>query len=114
MTLPEIIGKRVSEARQAKRLSQEALAELIEKAIPTISNIERGKVYTSLDTLEKIAKGLSKPVSYFFEDVEAIGRMKPARYSLEQEALGQLKRLTDRDAELALSLLKAFVKHRAA
>lgn len=40
--------------------------------------------------------------------------MKPARYSLEQEVLGQLKRLTDRDAELALSLLKAFVKHRAA
>ena len=43
MTVKELIGKRIKEARQARRLSQEALSEKVSLSAKYLSSIERGK-----------------------------------------------------------------------
>lgn len=57
------IGKRIREARKAKGMTQEELAESISKTIETVSNIERGVKLPGLSTLEDIRKVLDVKLS---------------------------------------------------
>ncbi|MEJ8559835.1 helix-turn-helix transcriptional regulator [Yoonia sp. GPGPB17] len=54
-------------ARQQKGLTQAQLAEAIDKAFETISNIERGKTAPNFSTLYDIANVLGLPMREFFE-----------------------------------------------
>lgn len=60
------LGLRISYLRKIKNLSQEDLAESINKSKNTISNIERGCNSAKLDTYEDIAKALSVSVTELF------------------------------------------------
>lgn len=53
-----IIGKRIKEVRKKRRLSQEALAELIDKSPTYISYIETATKHLSLETMVDIANAL--------------------------------------------------------
>ena len=44
------IGKRLSQARKAKKLTQEQLSELIGVSVSEISRIETGRNSTTIDT----------------------------------------------------------------
>lgn len=61
------IGIRVKAARTQKGLTQAQLAETIDKAFETISNIERGKTAPSFLTLGDIADVLGLPMREFFD-----------------------------------------------
>lgn len=61
------IGQRVKAARLQKGLTQAELAEAIDKAFETISNIERGKTAPNFSTLSDIAEVLGMPLKEFFE-----------------------------------------------
>lgn len=61
------IGLRVKFARLQKGLTQAELAEAINKAFETISNIERGKTAPNFSTLADIADVLGLPLKDFFE-----------------------------------------------
>ena len=52
------LGKRIKKIRESKNFTQEYLAELVGIEQATLSNIERGKSYPSVDTLQKIADSL--------------------------------------------------------
>ena len=54
-----LIGKRIKEHRQRRNLTQEMLAELIEKSSGYISLVETGRKKASLDTLLSISKVLN-------------------------------------------------------
>ena len=54
----ELLGKRLRELRKRKGISQEKLAELINVDPTTISNIENGKNYPSMMTLENLLEVL--------------------------------------------------------
>ena len=54
----KIIGKSIKQARKRKKLSQETLAEIIDKSSSYISYIETGKKHLSLETLVDIANAL--------------------------------------------------------
>ena len=54
----KIIGKNIKQARKGQKLTQEALAELIDKSTSYISYIETGKKCLSLETLVDIANCL--------------------------------------------------------
>ncbi|GHU04404.1 transcriptional regulator [Alphaproteobacteria bacterium] len=56
--------------REAQGLTQLQLAELLCKSVETISNFERGKVVTSLYTLERLAHHLRVKVRDFFDEDE--------------------------------------------
>ncbi len=54
MSIQKQLGKRIQELRKIRGLSQEKLAEKIDIAINTMSNIERGNAFMTSVTLEKI------------------------------------------------------------
>ena len=85
MDLKSHIGIRMKSARRRAGLTQEQLSEAVDKAVETISNIERGHSVTGVETLEQIAKALGTPVSYFFEDFPHKRRITPRRAELQQQ-----------------------------
>ena len=60
------IGARVKQARKAKKLTQAEVADRLGKAVETISNIERGASWTSLEMLENLSQLLGGRVEGFF------------------------------------------------
>lgn len=65
--LKKQFGKRVQQLRQAKKITQEELAEKVGVSIESISNIERGIHGPSFDNLEKIILALNVPAKTLFE-----------------------------------------------
>jgi transcriptional regulator with XRE-family HTH domain len=111
MDLKSHIGMRVKSARRRVGLTQEQLAEATEKAVETISNIERGHTYTGLETLEKIAVVLETPVSYFFEGYTPERRGQRRRLELQQRLLETADKLSEREIALAIRLLGVLRGH---
>ncbi len=67
-TLRNQLGGRLRAVREAKRLTQQQLADLLGKSIETISNFERGKTLPSLVTLEQMARVLKVSMGEFFDN----------------------------------------------
>ena len=63
------LGQRIREAREAKGLSQEQLAELISRNQHSVSEYESGKRRIYANDLPSIAHVLGVSVIYFFQDV---------------------------------------------
>ena len=61
--LKKTIGTRVKLARAKTNFTQEQLAEKIEKSVETVSNIERGLVLPTIETLLQIATILKTTVA---------------------------------------------------
>lgn len=82
----ELVGKQIKKARQSKALSQGQLAEKVGISRMMISRYEVGYSEVPIERLQKIAKILEKPVSYFFgeESVENSSKVwKEAQRYLE-------------------------------
>lgn len=60
-------GKRVSEVRRSRGLTQQELAEKVNMSVVAIAYIETGKRWARLGTLSKIAKSLKVNVSDLFK-----------------------------------------------
>lgn len=60
----EIIGRRLREARIAKGLTQEYVANMVDVNTSHISNIENNRVKISLSTLIKVCDTLGTTVDY--------------------------------------------------
>ena len=96
------IGLRVKAARTQKGLTQPQLAEAIDKAFETISNIERGKTAPNFSTLHDIANVLGLPMREFFElDHEDIS---DARQRLLMQLNTMIAQMDDRQLNLLLKL----------
>jgi len=61
------IGIRVQGLRKKRGLSQEALAEAIERSTDTVSNIERGFSSTRIETMFRIADVLTTTLTELFD-----------------------------------------------
>lgn len=61
-----IFGKKVAELRKKRQMSQEALADKCNLHRTYIGAIERGEKSPTLNTVEKIAKGLNVEIYEFF------------------------------------------------
>ncbi len=106
--LKHAIGLRLRDLRNVQNITQETLAEMIERTPETVSNIERGKFLPSLDTLERISKGLHISLSSFFEKDEHRSMKFVRSYEIEFRLRKALEPLTDEDIETALRLLETF------
>jgi transcriptional regulator with XRE-family HTH domain len=62
------LGKKIKMARVELDLNQTELADKIGAKQKSISNYETGTALPSLATLEKIAKVLKRPASYFLDE----------------------------------------------
>jgi transcriptional regulator with XRE-family HTH domain len=101
------IGLRVKSARRATGLTQAELAEKLERAVETISNIERGQALPGLEMLAAIADATKVSVIYFLEGFDRQRKVSPSRQAQEQAALDAVRALPDRQLALLLRLVRA-------
>ena len=103
------IGLRVKAARTQKGLTQAQLAEAIDKAFETISNIERGKTAPNFSTLADIADVLGLPMREFFDvDHEDV---TDDRQRLLMQVNTLVSQLDDRQLNLLLKLGQVLREH---
>lgn len=66
MILKKELGKRIQQLRKSKKMTQEALAEIIDIDPKNVSKIENGNHYPSAETLVAIAKALDVEIFELF------------------------------------------------
>jgi len=107
MNLKTRIGLRIKLARRQKKFTQAQLAEALDKAVETISNMERGTALTGLETLLRISEVLDVKIGYFFEGAEDRRNVSASRLELEEELMAIARQLRDPEMRLAIALVQA-------
>ncbi len=64
-------GRKIKKLRKAKGLSQEELAERIDRTVDTVSNIERGVSAPRLETVYDLAAVLDVPLHILLQQTDA-------------------------------------------
>jgi len=93
--LKRLFGRKVQALREQQGLTQEQLAERIERTVDTVGNIERGANSTRLETVARIAEvlGLELPELFEFEDADIAGRAR------RRQASSLVRELSEQDDE---------------
>ena len=105
--LKQRIGSRVRAARLHAGLSQDKLAERINRTPESISNIERGQQLPALDTLLDLANVLALPLVDLLDlpaDRRVISRQ---RQLAENQIIETVRELSDTAIGVAAAQLKA-------
>lgn len=72
------IGRRIKLAREAKKLTQEQLAEIVDLSPMHVSVLERGQKPPKLETMIKLANMLGVSGDYLLQDVITHSKVLPA------------------------------------
>ena len=92
------VGQRIKDAREAKNLTQEELAALVNLSSTHVSVIERGLKVTKLDTFVAIANALDVSADELLVDVVA------------HSVTGVSNRLSDKISSLPMKEQKQIIK----
>lgn len=65
-TARKIFGKKLRDARQAKRLTQGQVGKLIGRSLNSVAMIERGEQSPEWDAIEAIFLKLGQPPAFYF------------------------------------------------
>lgn len=89
--LKRSFGRRVQALREARGLTQEQLAERIERSVDTVSNIERGANGTRIEVAGRIAEvlGVALPELFEFEEVDPDRQRRRQINALTRALVGQ-------------------------
>jgi transcriptional regulator with XRE-family HTH domain len=99
------IGMRVRAYRLERHLTQEQLAERLERSVETISNLERGKSLPSEATLRRLARCLDVSLQDLLIDRNTDNtKGRPIEFYQSAELL---KMMDQRKLKLAYAILKA-------
>ncbi|WP_287642999.1 helix-turn-helix domain-containing protein [Blautia sp.] len=94
----KVVGQRIKDAREAKNLTQEELAALVNLSSTHVSVIERGLKVTKLDTFVAIANALDVSADELLVDVVA------------HSVTGVSNRLSDKISSLPMKEQKKIIK----
>lgn len=103
-----LLGQRIKTLRKAKNLSQEKLANLIDKSVDTISNIERGIFAPRLETALEIANALEIELFELFQ-VREMPLEDKEKMKLLDDIFSLLKDQPDEILQFTLSQTKELV-----
>lgn len=98
-----LLGKRIAEIRQQRKLSQERLSELCSISTHHISELERGKTNPSFQVLMKISDALSISVVSLFDC-----RHHGEREMMEKEIADIVKNLPDEKFRTLYRIITCF------
>jgi len=103
----DTFGKRLTECRKAKDMSQKELAETFNTSHTTIGKYERDEMTPSIDAAKKLAKILDTTVGYLLgEELQADLFKDPAMLRRFQD----ITTLPDKEKECILLTLDHFIK----
>ena len=101
-------GRTIKALRKQKGLTQAQLAELTERSVDAISQIERGVNLPSFETLDRLSAALGVPVKEFFEDQD----VDAEQAELLATASVLLRNLSQQDLKIAVEQLRALAERR--
>lgn len=101
--ISELIGARIRDFRNNRKMSQEALALVSEIHPAYLGRVERGEKCPTIETLYKIATGLKVPLSELLDisaeikptSTEAIHRIETAIVTLSDEEAIQVAEIVE-------------------
>lgn len=109
------LGRHIREARKARSMTQEMLAERLGMTIGHLGKIERGERMINLERLAEISVLLQTPIELFIVGCvsQELGRLAPE--NIETEQIGQvfetlLKGRSPKTVELVLAVSNQIVK----
>lgn len=100
----QVVGQRIKMAREAKNLSQEDLAEMVDLSPSHISVIERGVKTTKLDTFVAIANALEVSADALLVDV-----VDHSVLGVTNELYDMISRVSKKDQKRILNAVRAFI-----
>ena len=74
------LGERLRFLRKEKKLTLKNLSELADLSVPYLSDMERGEVNPSIESLQKVAKAFNMTVRDLFSGVEELGEFVSTSY----------------------------------
>ena len=101
------VGLRVRLIRKNRGLTQEQLAELIDRSVDAVSLLERGKIYPSFETLERLSERLGVPLKELVDFREG---EDPERVELETALAEAARKLDNRELATAVRQINALVE----
>lgn len=99
------VGQRIRSAREAKKLTQEELAALVDLSPTHVSVIERGIKVTKLDTFVAIANALEVSADTLLVDV-----VERSVEGVANELGDKIKNLPKEEQKKVLNAVRAFVE----
>lgn len=112
MGIKREVGMRIRAIRKLRGLTQEELAERIERSVEAVSNLERGKSLPGFETLKRLSRFLDVPIRDFFDfrtDDDGGGGDAHHR-ELLTGLMRVARRLQTRDLAIALDQIKALAQ----
>lgn len=77
------IGRKLSEARKSKHMSQIQLAKRCNVSLSTIQRLERGEVKSSLSRLHQISEGIEIELNEFLSPMELLATNRETKDKME-------------------------------
>lgn len=103
-----VIGLRIRQARENAGLTQEKLAELVDRTKEAISNIERGVNYPAIETLLRISDAVGMSMSYLLEDTSGSHTYDRVKATIDVK----LRNLDEKDLHFVLAMIDALSSYK--
>ena len=100
------VGQRIQEYREKAKMSQETLGEYVGLSSTSISNIERGLHYPSMDNFIKIANSLGVSADLLLSDV-----VDSACITKESELSRKLSNLPSKKKTEIFAVIETMIKN---
>ena len=107
MNLKDRVASRIKTIRKLRGLTQEELAQRVDRTVFAISQLERGRSLPSFETLERLSVALEMPVKEFFDDGTEAAGMSPRRLSLTTAVADRVRSMADDEIEATLRMIEA-------
>ncbi|MBK3801468.1 helix-turn-helix domain-containing protein [Azospirillum brasilense] len=106
-------GRMLRTLREQRNLTQEDLAELIDRSVQAVSKMERGLTFPKLETLINISEKMSVPLRNLLIAFEPNATHDPNREDLEFSIIRATKRLSIRDLSILEKISLSFPDENA-